>query len=289
MATVALLRVSNATPVGPDNWVTAQDMYGPQLIPSSAPRGDCVVEALTAPANSPEEWAQIAWTGGDPVPGKPNQRLVSRQQVGKTTVAAAIAGLGPQVTVWVVWASVNIVTSGPRPPRAQPWTAGAMFTGGDSCGAFVVQSWSMGENARGQVVAVAQLLPAGVGRVISAATMQGQLKLRRQLTANDFVDGKRFAGPKSFIPWAADDSQPSLLTLDPGPDDRLFDTDGPDLPTATRTAETYNNFRQWVEWAGAPCSDYGYWYFQARWKDQKVTLKDVGQGSIQLPPKPFYR
>ena len=44
------------------------------------------------------------------------------------------------------------------------------------------------------------------------------------------------------------------------------------VPVAARTSETYNNFRQWVEWAGVPWSDYGCWHFRARWKDQKVTL-----------------
>ena len=67
------------------------------------------------------------------------------------------------------------------------------------------------------------------------------------------MDGKRDTGKKAFIPWTPDNSQPKLLTLDPGPDDRLYDTDGPDLPGgAARTSETYNNFRQWVEWAGHP-------------------------------------
>jgi hypothetical protein len=70
--------------------------------------------------------------------------------------------------------------------------------------------------------------------------------------------------------------------------DELYDTDGPDLPAATRTAETYNNFRQWLRWDGRPCSNFAYWYFQVRWKDKKVTLKDVGQGSIELPQRAFY-
>src|SRR3954447_21324576 len=90
-------------------------------------------------------------------------------------------------------------------------------------------------------------------------------------------------------PGHPDDSQPKLLNLDPGPDDRLYDTDGPDLPGGAATSsETYNNFRQWAEWGGSPCSEYGYWYFQARWKDQKVTLKEVNPGSMLLPPKPYY-
>jgi hypothetical protein len=289
MAAVAALTVSNATRVGPADWVTPRDVFGPQLIPSPAPRGACVVQALTSPANSPAEWGQIAWAGGEPVPGRPNQRLVSRQDAGKATVGATIQGRGPQVTVWVLWAAINVQASGPRPSRAKSWAEGAAFTGGDACGAFVVNSFTMGENARGQVVAVAELAPAGVGRVISAAGLHGQFQFRRQVTAHDFVDGKRSAGKKAFVPWAADDSLPQLQTLDPGPDDRLYDTDGPDLPGgAARSAETYNNFRQWAEWGGAPCSNYGYWYWRARWKGQKVTLKDVGPGTIQLPPKPYY-
>jgi hypothetical protein len=290
MATVATLKVSNATQVDAANWVTPRDVFGPQLIPSSAPRGACVVQASTSPADSPDEWNQIVWTGGELVLGRPNQRLVSRQEAAKTTVGATIGGGGQRVTVWVIWAAVDVQTSGPRPQRAKSWTEGAVFTGGDACGAFVVGSFSMGENARGQVVAVAELAPAGVGGVISAAGKSALFKFRRQVTAVDFVDGKKAAGRKSFVAWAADDSQPKLQTLDPGPDGRLYDTDGPDLPGGALTSsETYNNFRQWVEWAGAPCSDYGYWYFRARWKGQKVTLKEVGKATMPLPAGPHFK
>lgn len=146
------------------------------------------------------------------------------------------------------------------------------FTGGEVCGAFVVNSFSMGENARGQVVAVAELAPTGVGRVISAGGKSGLFKFRRKVTSHDFVDGKKFVSKKSFAGWVDDDSQPTLLTLDPGPDDKLYDTDGPDLPVGAASSETYNNFRQWVEWAGVPYSSYGDWFFRARWKNQKVTL-----------------
>jgi hypothetical protein len=90
MATVAKLTVSNASQVDAANWVSPRDVFGPQLIPSSAPRGPCVVQALTTPANSPTEWSQIAWAGGEAVPGRPNQRLFSRHQAGKTTVRATI-------------------------------------------------------------------------------------------------------------------------------------------------------------------------------------------------------
>jgi hypothetical protein len=200
MAMVAKLTVSNATQADAANWVAPRDVFGPQLIPSPAPRGPCIVQALTAPTNSPSEWGQIAWAGGEPVPGRPNQRLVNRHQAGNTTVMATIGGSGPQVTIWVVWATVAVQTSGLRPPRAKSWAEGMPFTAGNSCGAFVVQAFSMGENARGQVVAVAELTPKGVGQVISAAGMGKNLRFRRQVTAHDFVDGKRDTGKRPSFP-----------------------------------------------------------------------------------------
>src|SRR3954453_4513537 len=154
MAIVATLTVSNATQVDAANWVTSRDVFGPQLIPSPAPREPCVVQAVTAPTNSPAEWDQIACAGGQPVPGRPNQRLVSRSQAGKTILRATIGGNGPQVTLWVVWVPVPVQTRGERPPRAKSWAEGMPFTAGTSCGAFVVRAFSMGEISRGQVVAV---------------------------------------------------------------------------------------------------------------------------------------
>jgi hypothetical protein len=289
MATISKFSVVNATQIDPGNWVALQDTFGPQLIPSSAARGDCIVQATTSPADSPAEWNQLLWSGGTPVAGQPNQRSISRQQSAKVTVKATLAASTAQVTVWVMWATVDVRTSGPRPPRARPWSTGAAFTGGDSCGAFTVQAFTMTENARGQVVVVARLEPPGVGRVTSAGGKSGLLKIRRQVTAHDFAEGKKFSAAKSFVPWADDDSLPSLTTLDPGPDDTLYDTDGPDLPMAANSSETYNNFRQWVTFANAPCSNYGTWFFRARWQNQKVTLKELGPGARDLPNAPFYK
>src|SRR5262249_60820915 len=96
MATVTQLTISNATQVDAANWVTAQDIFGPQLIPSSAPRGACVVQATTSPANSPVEWNQIVWTGGESVPGRPNQRLVRRGRSARTAVERRPDGPRPR-------------------------------------------------------------------------------------------------------------------------------------------------------------------------------------------------
>jgi hypothetical protein len=128
----------------------------------------------------------------------------------------------------------------------------------------------------------------GVGKILQAVSKHALFNIRRELTAHDFVDGVQFKHKKSFVPWG-DDTLPAMQVITSAGNDELYDTDAPDLPVGTRTAETYNNFRQWLEWDKRPCSNYAYWYFQARWKDQKVTLKDVGQGSITLPPHAFYK
>jgi hypothetical protein len=247
-----------------------------------------VVQANTLPQNDAAEWAQIAWSGGDPVPGKPNQRRVRRQATGTTPVTASIGASTQSLVLWTMWAEVSVLTKGPRPPQAKPWSAGMLVPGPDQCGAFEVQSFSMGKNARGQIVAVAKLLPRGIGKIIHAAGKHALFNIRRELTAHDFVDGAPSHHKKSFKVWV-DDTLATMQALTAVFNDELFDTDAPDLPSAMQTAETYNNFRQWLEGEGRPCSNFAFWYFQARWKDQQVTLKDVGPDSITLPSQAFYR
>jgi hypothetical protein len=288
MAAISKLTVSNAKPIDATNWLTLRDVFGPQEIADPSPRGDCVVQAETSPANTAAEWSQIAWSGGDSVPGNPNQRRVRRQSTATTAITASIGPSSQTLVLWTLWADVSVLTKGPRPPQAKPWSAGVAFPGPDQCGAFEVPSPLIGTNARGQIVTVAKLLPRGIGKIIQAAGKHTLFNIRRQLTANDYVDGAPSHHKKSFKPWV-DDTLAAMQVLTSVFNDELYDTDAPDLPVATQTAETYNNFRQWLEWEGRPCSNYVTWYFQARWKDQKVTLKDVGPGAITLPPRAFYR
>ncbi len=288
MTTIAKLTVTKSKQVDSANWATVRDVTGPREIPSSFPKGACVVQATTLPHNNPAEWKQISWKGGKPVSGHPNQRLLERAQSGKAIVEASIGAHKKQLTLWIIWADVKVLTKGPRPAPAVSWSKGVLFPGPDRCGAFEVGSFTMGKNARGQVVAVAEISPSGIGKLLKQAKKHNIWKLRRQLTAHDFADGNRAKHKKSFVTWVGDDSPAGMMMLNPATNDKLYDTDAPDLPTALKTAQTYNNFRQWAEWDGIPCSNYVYWYFKARWKQQKVTMKEVGQGSIpSLPNKPL--
>ena len=104
---------------------------------------------------------------------------------------------------------MSVLTKGPRPPQATPWSKGELFPGPDQCGAFEVDSLSMGKNARGQIIAVARLFPRGVGRIIAAAGKQTLFKIRRELTAHDYIDGAPHKHKKSFGVWLDD----TLLTM----------------------------------------------------------------------------
>ena len=198
MATISKLTVTNAKAIDTTNWLTLRDVFGPQEILDNAPRGDCVVQAETLPRNNAAEWAQISWNGGEAVFGKPNQRRVSRQSSGATTVSASIGMSTQKLVVWTMWAEMSVLTKGPRPPQAKPWSVGVPFPGPDQCGAYEVQAFTMGKNARGQIIAVAKLLPRGIGKIMSTAGKHTLFNIRRQLTAHDYVDGAPSKHKKSF-------------------------------------------------------------------------------------------
>src|SRR5918993_3048995 len=191
MVAIANLTVTNAKRVNVTNWVTVRDVFGPQQIPDPSPRGECVVEASTVPLNNEAEWSQIAWRGGEAIHGRHNQRLVKRHEAVRATVTASIGSDMASLVLWTLWAEVSVLTKGPRPPFAKPWSAGTLFPGPDQCGAHEVQSPVMGKNARGQIVAVAKLLPSGIGKILSATGKHTLFNLRREVAAYDFTDGTR--------------------------------------------------------------------------------------------------
>jgi hypothetical protein len=288
MAVISKFIISSAKPIDLSNWLTVQDGFGPKDVPDSSPRGDCVVVAYTLPQNNEGEWSQITWTGGDAVQGKPNQCRVKRNDTGATVITASIGSSIQTCVLWTMWADVTVLTTGPRPRRARAWSEGEFVRGPDQCGAFETDAMTMGKNARGQIVAVAKMSPKGVGRMLLFAGKQKLLNLRREVSAVYYVDGA-LSKEQSSVDWKDDESQPLMRVVDSADIDEVYDTDGPDLAAATQTSETYANFRQWLEWDGQPCSNHALWYFQARWKNQEITLKDVGQGSISLPHQPFYK
>jgi len=266
-----------------------------------------VVEATTEPKNSADEWKLIKWTGGSAVQGKLNQRVVERDTAGKVTIKVEYGETSRSIDVWIVAASVEILTDGPRPKGAAPRDTGTR-DGTEKLGAVTFPTlfqngiddsikeddpdskhWVTSTGASGKIIAVATLQPAGLSKVIKAGWT-----FRRQIMARDWQNGIKLKSAKSWTKtWTDDTSNPRYLRLTPDDADKIYDLDEPDLRFGRLNSETYNNFQQWVEWNGETCSDFAPWFWQARWRAKadpktQIELNQCGKGKIELPDKPFY-
>ena len=257
-----------------------------------------IVEATTDP-NTPNCWSQIAWSGdsGSPVPGQPNQRQLSRSSSTHYHIQAELGGAKDDLDIWVIWASIQVMTSGQTPPNS------AKF-GGDADGTeklgpvtydslFSREDGTRYQSASGKVALYAVITPKGVGKIITSGWA-----FKRERWGHDWVDGtKRSPGDtrSSFwnTDWVDDTSLPANLRLSPDADDKIYDIDGPNVRAGLgqkRIYETYNNFRQWIEWNNEVCSEKAEWYWRARWRENakpNVTLNDLGSGKKPLPDNPF--
>jgi hypothetical protein len=284
MKLVRLTVIENATQknvIGGRNWAVVKQ------------NGYVTVEAMTAPKNEEAEWKLIKVSGdtGEEVKGKPNRRKYS------LATSRKIRGITESLDIWVVWASIDIQMTGKRPANAAPFEKGRRDET-DNLGAVQYKSLSssvideekgifvdnMGASAK--VAPVATLTPKGVSKVIEFGWA-----FERQVWSHNWADGSPTKQTNQI--WTRDTSKPEYLKLKPDSDDRIYDLDAPDIRWGSKTYETYNNFRQWIEWNGAKCSDYALWYWQARWKvnqdmKKQISLNDVGPGNIKLPPKPIY-
>ncbi len=260
-----------------------------------------IVEATTAPKNNLDEWKQIQWSAGsgETVPGNPNRRKLSLIVSKKYHVEAKLGGVSDYVDVWVLWATIEILTKGKRPSNAAPFDPG-MRDNTEKLGAVIYKSLASSVideksdppvfvdnmGASGKVVPVATLTPKGVNQVVKAGWT-----LERQVWSHNWIDGVR--APNTNDNWTRDTSKPNYLRLEPDVDDKIYDLDGPDIRWGQFSYETYNNFRQWVEWNAEKCSDYAPWYWQARWslnKDlsKQITLNELSTGNIKLPSNPHF-
>ena len=288
---VSLKVVKNATQknvIGNDNWVAVKK--------TSA---YATLEMITYPNNTPAEWNQIVWFGDTcvPVPGRLNRRKLPLAASKKFHVEAALGGVKVHINLWVLSATIDIKISGQRPKGAAPFDPNTRDNT-DKLGAVTYQSLTdsvIDENAgvfvknmgaTGKVVPVAILSPKGIHKIIKSG-----LAFHRQVWSHNWVDG--FKTQDYNNNWTSDTSKPHYLRLTPDKNDKIYDLDAPDIRWGQKSYETYNKFQQWIEWNQQKCSDYAYWYWQARWilhknMAKQITLNDVGTGSYNLPAKPHY-
>jgi len=289
MKLVKLTVVENATQ---DNVSGAKNWAAIRKIAANA-----TVEATTAPDNSPAEWRHIRWVGGEAVRDKPNRRTVSLANSRKHHVEAKLGGVTDFVDLWVLWSTVKILTKGTRPANAAPFDKG-WRDDTDKLGAVTYPSTTSSVideaagvfvdnmGASGKVAPVAVLSPVGVHAVVKAGWT-----FQREVWSHNWSDGQKIRSWNDK--WTPDTSNPRYLRLIPDGDDKIYDLDAPDIRWGQSHSETYNNFRQWIEWNGDKCSDYAPWHWQARWsvdKDPKkqITLNELGPAEMKLPSTPHF-
>jgi hypothetical protein len=260
---------------------------------------EVIVEATTAQRNNIDEWKQIVWSGdkGESVPGRLNRRKLSLSNSRKHHCEATLGGVRDYVDLWVLWASVDIIIQGSRPVGSASFDPGTRDKT-DKLGAVLYKSITasvidekagrfvdnMGASAK--VAPVATLTPKGVNKVI-----KGGFTFLRQVWSHNWSDGVKTEDSNKT--WTKDTSNARYQRLIPDTKDKIYDLDAPDIRWGQRSYETYNNFRQWIEWNLTKCSDYALWYWRARWKLHKditkqITLNDLNKGNINLPTNPFY-
>jgi len=220
----------------------------------------------------------FCWSGGSPVEGHVLKRKVSKATSAKTSVTAYAGTSSDYVDIWILWSSVEIKMSGTTPANAVQF--GGAYDGTEILGA---RSYDNGTKAVGKVVPVATITPSGIHDVIKSGW-----GFKRDRWSHDFKDGVKSTDYWDTN-WTGDTSDAFFQNLTPDPNEQIFDRDAPSIGIAsiTDSYETYNNYRQWVEWNEQVASDqYTYWHWRARRKlDQtpQVTLKEVGSGTIDLP------
>jgi hypothetical protein len=272
---LSLTVISNATQTnvtGAKNWATVK-----------MATDEVLVEATTIP-NTEACWQAIKWSGDSGSPGdKPNQRKLSRAASKKLHIDAELGGGKDSLDVWVLWATVTINASGTTPANSVQF--GGIEDGTENLGAV---TWNGKTYGAGKVGPVAEISPKGVHDIVKSGW-----DFKRDRMSHDWKDGgKNTAANYWNTTWQDDTSLARWKKLAPDGDDKIYDLDGPNIFAAGITDyETYNNFRQWIEWNGDRCADNVEWYYQARWQKSatpQVSLNEVGTGNITLPAKSHF-
>lgn len=221
--------------------------------------------------------ARITWTGGEAVPGHPDQRRVPRTGAARHRITATLDGITETIEVWVIWATVEVRTSGQRPaeaPEFPPARVPGMFgIERDQLGPFVAAD---GHHSYGRVAIVATVEPAGATGVAQAGWWLRRKhrsrhswscrrtwdEVRRRGLRPPYTEQQTWTTTGSLSGgWLPDDSPAALQTVR---GNHVYDIDAPDFPRQEPSAERQDNFVQWLEYRNMPCSDEVTWSFHAQ-------------------------
>lgn len=290
--------VKNATQtnvMGAKNWATVKKSSD-----------DVVVEATTDP-NTDEAWKQITWSGdtGSAVPGKANQRTLSRAAAAKLTIKAELGGVKDELTVWVIWSDL-VITIGTSDTidtgnDASGLAAGhkwpAMLGGGNNLGPMSKEGTSLTyAYTVGKMQAKATLQPAGVEDVVA----RDKWLMKRKATIKGYDNGVRVVDwtdhdDTSKAPWTDLDPKSGSSTRE------IYDLDAPGCSiilsgtTINHTADIYDNFTQWAAVtldSEQRCSDEKTWSYTAQVDVDKATGKveknELSLSHITVPTSSKY-
>jgi uncharacterized Zn-binding protein involved in type VI secretion len=291
--------VTPNAPVGSYFWNTSGpntvSLYSLTVVSNSATQIDATNWAVvktngfvTIQANlsDPNAGSHINWSGGgQAVPGNPLQWQVSAATSEKTTVTASLGSSKVSLNVWVLWSTVNILTSGPVPTDTVTFVIaglsnilGPVYYGGGT--------W-----ACGQICAVASITPAGIHNLITNGWY-----LNREVWDHSFKDGVPLIVNNTN--WTSDTINDYYQSASPDSADNFYGLDGPNIVSlgATNCTEFYENFHQWLTWNGILVSDgtpgtsafpvAAEWHWSATWQSTatpQVFFLNLGGGYINLP------
>jgi hypothetical protein len=270
-ATGALtLEVLGASPTNVEkHWATPKDAYT-----------TVIVKAHTTPDNQ-SAWSHISWGGdGAPVNGQDNLRELSCANVNHFHVTARFRGATEYVDVWVMWATLAILTDGPKPENAGTfqWPIQDLTHLG-----WEIVPLTNDQMGFFKICVVATLEPSGVGSIVSSGWQIGRSRL-----SHNFKDGYRdyslnlYGDPLYTDDWADDTTEnPDQIRNVPDGTDMIYDEDNPTIAKqrATTAYETYNNFVQYVLWNGMICSANTGWWMAGWWQSGVVTANQGGEGA----------
>jgi hypothetical protein len=252
------------------NWATVE-----------SPTNYVVVQLETNSASTallPWIETNITWSGGTPVPGNPLQCEVSTAVSTNAIVTASIGSFSTSLDIWIVWSTVQILSSGTNTsPLSSPY-----YAGGDELGAENLLS-NTPAYLGWKVEIVGTITPAGAYQAIQ--------------------DGWRFYQTSTFVtfynneyaPWGSGTNAPDTAFNDYGPnleDDTpdtnndIYALDGPGNVGAFSLYQTTQNFQTWVLWNGQIASGPAQW-----WINQKaynngssyiVVTNTGGNGTTQI-------
>ncbi len=249
----------------------------------STTAGDYVTVTATLTSNNTNAASLLKWTGGTAVTGQPLQRHVPKNKSTNIVVTATCGNTSSNASVWIIWATISYQFT-----NANPSPLLFSFYGQFPDETLGVEFFSGAYY--GKMCATATVTPTGIHNIIPSGWVFRQFK-NEDAYENGVLDEAKSTSEIDSTP-----STPSVNTINPAipaidSNDKIYLIDSPSLPqlNGLSSEETYQNFKDYIMYNGAPCSDTTYsWHWFARQKTSSVDLKDLGPDNLKFPTKTFY-